>query len=288
MYVCDKISQFMLTRRYMAQRINNWTSILMIALILTLAISCVTLAASSGAANPSALSCGVESLLALKELLGPSPATDQISGLRDQFGSRSMSMLEIQQLGHELGIELVGQHVSLEALKKRGSPFIAHLKIGHFLAVDSVTPAYVRMLRLRDWPVLLPTADFAKEFSGYVLSVKENIAPGLSADGIHDFGSHVDAGALSAEFHLQNRSKTVVKLIDIAAECACTAVAPRSLIIDPGCHSTISLYYLAGAEPVFQKHIRIVTDDPVRSTYYLSICGAGGPYVRSVPESRAR
>ncbi len=266
-----------------AQRVTLWVCLLALAFVVLSACSCMVSAAAGSETESGMLNCGIGSVLALKEMIGSSPTGDRASDLSGRFGSGSMSMLEVQELGLELGIELVGQRVSLEALISQNGLFIAHMKIGHFVAVDSVSPTYVRVLRLGDWPILVPTVDFAKEFSGNVLSFKGASASGLVVDGIHDFGNRVETGSLSAEFNIENKSTSAIKLIEIDSECACTVVAPKSRLIDSGDHSTISVYFVAGEEPVFQKHIRIVTDDPARPIYYLSICGAGGPYVRSDP-----
>jgi hypothetical protein len=103
-----------------------------------------------------------------------------------------------------------------------------------------------------------------------------NIAPS------HDFGTIRQGRPVTYDFTLNNTSKEVVKIDNVAASCGCTTPKWSSDPLAPGQSTVITVGYNAAAEGLFEKSVTISYNGIHAKTIYIK-----GQVAKSMPSAPA-
>ncbi len=246
--------------------------------------------------------CGPLSLSIICEMFGQKvdPETIvQLAGAIDDSGevrTTGTSMKELADVAHKLGFKAVGMKMSLQNLKKLGTPAIAHTtKNGrnHFLVVEGVIKDNFRLIEVDGTTPLLSPNEFSKIWKGAVLVISKpsqtatTEKPNVQTEELlYDFGFAEHQQTITHTFKLKNIGKQPIEILDVGSSCSCTAVLLSETTIAPNQTAEIAAkfdtQYRRGRQTAT---VKVHINDPQTPVIHFTLTGVVAGLARIVPNN---
>ncbi len=226
-----------------------------------------------------AQNCGLDSLLNLAHLLGRDVPADVSEDLRQRFPGDQASMLQIQEAGASLGLDLVGVAATLDELAAFRGPKIAHLDgPEHFLVLAHLSPEWAQVWEGRSVAVA-DRADVAERFMGNCLVVRPTDPaegePVLHlADFHHEFGLTGVGQTVSHTFGVRNTGAADLVLRERASNCRGLDVTVAPEVIPPGGSGEVTARLAVDQGGPLTISAALLSNDPWCPVTYITMRGA--------------
>jgi hypothetical protein len=231
-----------------------------------------------------ALQCGVTSLIDLCSLAGMPVAPKQQAQLSAKHAGRDMSLLDVVQAAHSLGLALKGLKASLDDLRHWPGPKIIHLdplnagdglppRAGHFLVLDQLDASVCRLIDRSE--VLFQTpAELAERYSGHalVLDPPEEVTPALE---LSEFDHAIELEGLdqvvSHTFTLRNRGDVDLTVVVQRSDCGALDASLSSETIPPGEEAELAVEFKVAHSGTTVRTVRLLTTDLTRPVALVTL-----------------
>lgn len=118
------------------------------------------------------------------------------------------------------------------------------------------------------------SAMIEENFAAWTDAQKANAPEALFERTTHEFGKITAGSTVKTAFKFTNNGKSDLIIRKTKASCGCTASDPDKTVLKPGESSHIAVAYdSTGKNGKEQKTVTVITNDPKRSTIYLTISG---------------
>jgi hypothetical protein len=121
--------------------------------------------------------------------------------------------------------------------------------------------------------VVYASADIQDDYSKLSPEERANLGHINFPGGMnHNFGVIKSGDVVTHEFQFTNTGKSDLIIRKTQASCGCTATHPTKSVLKPGESSSISVKFdSTGKQGKEQKTVTVITNDPDRTTLYLTI-----------------
>lgn len=224
--------------------------------------------------------CGPHSLQLLCELIGVKARLDDILRLSGWNEKSGVTMYELADSAHQLGLNAVGMKLSMGELVRLNQPVIAFVRKNHFLVVERVIGDNLRLIDPGKDPSLISQTDFAKIWDGsaLVVSKKETAQdnrPNIQFEElVYNFGDVRQQEIVAHEFRFKNVGDVTLKISNVDPSCACTATLLSKAEIPPGGEGVIKAEF---PTELWRReravHIRVYSNDLLKPVTILTLQG---------------
>lgn len=223
-------------------------------------------------------SCGLECLSYLCRLYGIQKNAEDIGRALPNGSNGAISMLDLSQCVSNLGLSCVGVRISFEEYARIDAPAIAHFGTNHYVVLEKMVGAKVRVVDRPYAPCLFDQGQLAEKWDGRALVIQSIRPSGQGrpewsiSESHYDFGDIPVFGTAKHTFLIQNDGNTPVDIKNIATSCSCLRGTVSRQTVPPGESTEVALTFQADSHLGRQVKKGIIrSSDPLLPAAMISI-----------------